>query len=102
MKQTCILFIKGNENQGTTRFIVASFTCHSLTFSHMKNSFKLIISCLFFLISSHFYGQSFEWEIGNIGYTFGYQKDKFGNIVTGDSRLKETGSLALGTELRCN
>jgi hypothetical protein len=42
MKQTCILYAKGNENQGTIRFLVYSFTCHSLTYLRMKRLFILL------------------------------------------------------------
>jgi methionine-R-sulfoxide reductase len=41
MKQTCILYTKGDENQGATRFLVTlvyPFTCHLLTFLRMKQN----------------------------------------------------------------
>jgi opacity protein-like surface antigen len=64
---------------------------------------KRILFCLLsFFIACNSFGQSVEWEIANIGYAFGFQKDKNEHVVASGSELKSEGALSLGTEVRYN
>jgi len=52
---------------------------------------------LFILIACNSYGQQLEWEILNMGYSFGLAKDENGNTWSHDG---VSGSLSFGSELR--
>jgi hypothetical protein len=55
------------------------------------------LTLLFIIISTYSFGQSFEWEILNLGIPFGFQKDKSGDVIWNQDK-----GAAIGTEIRYN
>jgi len=60
------------------------------------------IGLLFMMIACDSFGQQAVWEILQGGFTFGFPKDKEGNVVSSDWERKPTTSYSIGSEIRAN
>lgn len=77
--------------------------CIYLQYFYYKLTMKAILTCLlFFSIVCHAFGQHIDWEILHGGITFGFPKDKDGNVVSATWERKPTTRFSIGTEIRTN